>query len=89
MKHNNNRMVPECNFQWTEGPINSLDVVICHRTEDLLKLNYAKVLQINGKHIENMDRRYLILYEKVTIINTFVMSKLVYLLSVLRSISIC
>ena len=50
IKHNNNRMVPECNFQWTEGPINSLGVVICHRAEDLINLNYTKAL----KKMENI-----------------------------------
>jgi exonuclease III len=85
IKHNYNKIVPECNFQWTEGPINSLGVVICHGTEDLIKLNYTKALKKMENILKIWGRRYLTLYGKVTIINTFVISQLVYLLSVLPS----
>ena len=50
IKYQYNKIVPECNFEWTEGPIRSLGVDICHRTEDLLKLNYTKAL----KKMENI-----------------------------------
>jgi len=87
IEYNYNKIVPECNFQWTEYPINCLGVVICHRTEELIKLNYYKAL----KKIENIlkiwGRRYLTLYGKVIIINTFVISQLVYMLSVFPSSS--
>jgi len=83
----NYKIVPECNFQWTEGLINSLGVVICHRTEDLIKLNYTKARKKMENTLKIWHRRYLTLYGKVTIINTFVISQLVYLLSVLPSSS--
>ena len=85
IKHNYNKLMPECNFQWTEGPIRCLGIDICHRTEDLLKLNYTKSLRKMEDILKIWGRRYLTLYGKVTVLNTFVISQLVYLLSVLPS----
>ena len=51
-----------------------------YRTEDLIKQNISKlgILKIWG-------RRYLTLYGKVTDINTFLISQLIYLSYALRS----
>jgi len=83
--YNYNKIISECNFQWTEDPINSLGVVICHRTEELIKLNYNKALKKTENLFKIWGRRYLTLYWKVKIIDTFVISQLVYLLSVFHS----
>jgi len=56
--------------------------LICHRTEYLIKLNYTKALKKMENILKIWGRRYLTLYGKVTIINTFVISQLVYMLSV-------
>jgi len=85
IKYNYEVLVPDCRFQWTEGPLQSLGVLICHRTEDLLKLNYTKSLKKMETMLKIWGKRYLTLYGKVTVINTFVISQLVYLLSVLPS----
>ena len=44
IKYEYDILAPESNFEWCEGPITSLGVDLCHRTEDLLKLNYARSL---------------------------------------------
>ena len=71
--------------KWTEAPINILGVIICHRTKEVIKLNYTKTLKKMENILKIWCRRYLTLYGKVTIINTFVIFQLVYLLSVLPS----
>ena len=76
-------LVPECNFHWTQGPIRSLGIDLCHRTEDLIKLNYSKALKKVENTVNVWGKRYLTLYGKVTIINSLIIPKLVYLLSVL------
>ena len=60
-----------------------LGVDICHRTEDLLKLNYARALEKIKAIIQIWDKRYLTLFGKVMILNSFIISQLIYLLSVL------
>ena len=42
IKYEHDILAPESNFEWCEGPITSLGVDHCHRTEDLLKFNYAR-----------------------------------------------
>lgn len=85
IKHQYNKIAPECNFRWTGGPIRSLGVDICHRTEDLIKLNYTKALKKMENILKFWGKRYLTLYGKVVVINTFIISQFVYLLSVLPS----
>ncbi len=50
-----------------------------------MKLNYTKSLRKMEDILKIWGRRYLTLYGKVTVLNTFVISQLVYLLSVLPS----
>ena len=40
----------ESNFEWCEGPTHNLGVDICHITEDLTKLNYARSLGKSRLH---------------------------------------
>ena len=83
IKHDYDILVPESGFEWCEGPIKCLGVDICHRTEDLLKLNYARALEKIKAIIQIWDKRYLTLFGKVMILNSFIISQLIYLLSVL------
>ena len=85
IKYEYDILVPESNFEWCEGPIKSLGVDLCHRTEDLLKLNYARSLGKIKTALQIWDKIYLTLYGKVTILNSFILSQLVYLMSVLPS----
>ena len=83
IKHEYDILVLESGFEWCEGPIKCLGVDICHRTEDLLKLNYARALEKIKAIIQIWDKRYLTLFGKVMIMNSFIISQLIYLLSVL------
>ena len=85
IKYEYDILAPESNFEWCEGPIKSLGVDLSHRTEDLLKLNYARSLGKIKTELQIWDKRYLTLYGKVTILNLFILSQLVYLMSVLPS----
>ena len=83
IKHEYDILVPESGFEWCEGPIKCIGVDICHITEDLLKLNYARALEKIKAIIQIWDKRYLTLFGKVMILNSFIISQLIYLLSVL------
>ncbi len=74
-------LLPESGMKWTAAPIISLGVKLCHRTEDLIKLNYSKAFRTNN--IKIWSKRYLTLYGMVVVLNTNVMSQMVYLMSVL------
>ena len=76
-------IAPESGIRWTEGPIKSLGIELCHRTEDLLKLNYTKSLEKMCNIIRIWEKRYLTPYGKVIVINSFIISQFVYLMSVL------
>ena len=78
IKYEYDILAPGSNFEWCEGPIKSLGV-------DLLKLNYARSLGKIKTALQIWDKRYLTLYGKVTILNSFILSQLVYLMSVLPS----
>ena len=51
-------LVPESGFEWCEGPIKCLgvDIILCHRTEDLLKLQYARSLEKIKTIIQILDK---------------------------------
>jgi hypothetical protein len=83
IKHRFNILLPESRFNWTEGPITSLGVKLCHRTEDLIKLNYSQAIEKINNSVKIWNKRHLTLYGKVVIINTYIISQLVYLMSVL------
>ena len=65
IKHKYKIIAPENRLKWAEGPIHSLGIEICHRTEDLIKLNYTKALAKMKKVLQIWDKRYLTLYEKI------------------------
>ena len=54
IKHKYKILAPENRLKWTEGPIRSLGIEICHRTEDLIKLNYTKALAKMKKRTKNL-----------------------------------
>ena len=62
-----------------------LGIEICHRTEDLIKLNYTKALAKMKNVLQIWDKRYLTLYGQIIMLNSFVISQFVYLMSVLPS----
>ncbi len=76
-------LLPDSGMKWTTGPITCLGVMICHRTEELLKINYSKALSKIANNIKLWSKRYLTLYGKVVVLNTFIISQLIYLMSVL------
>ena len=85
IKHKYKILAPENRIKWTEGPIRSLGIEICDTTEDLIKLNYTKALAKMKNVLQIWDKRYLTLYGKIIILNSFVISQFVYLMSVLPS----
>ncbi len=83
IKYNYNILLPESRMRWTTGPITSLGVKLCHRTEDLIKLNYSKAMTKITNNIKIWSKRYLTLYGKIVVLNTFIISQFVYMMSVL------
>ena len=74
IKYEYDILAPESNFERCEGPIKSLGVDLCHKTEDLLKLNNARSLGKVKTELQIWDKRYLT-----------ILSQLVYLMLVLPS----
>ncbi len=88
IKHNYEILLPESRINWCEGPIKSLGVILCHNTEELVNINYARAITKMETAMNIWQKRYLTLYGKIVVTNTFIISQLVYLMSVLPSPSL-
>ena len=76
---------PDLGIKWSSGPLKILGVYLCHTYEDLIRINFMAALDKIVQQIKLWKKRNLTLYGKVVVLNTFVISQLTYLLSVLPS----
>ena len=73
------------NVSWTNGPIEALGIVLSPDIEETTNINYSKVSEKITKTIELWSSQKLTLYGKISIINTLLLSKLIYRFSCLPS----
>ena len=73
------------NVSWTNGPIEVLGIILSPNIVETATVNYSKVLGKINKTIELWSSQKLTLYGKISIINTVLLSKLIYRLSCLPS----
>lgn len=76
-------LLPEYNVEWNSHSLNMLGVVIANDRKQLSELNYEPKLKKIENTIAVWRQRNLTIYGKTTIIKTFLISQIVYLLSVL------
>ena len=70
---------------WTNGPIEVLGIILSPDIKETAVVNYSKVCEKMNKTIEVWSSQKLTLYGKISIINTLLLSKLIYRLSCLPS----
>ncbi len=73
----------EINMKWTNGPLPLLGIHICPNLEQLLEINYKDVLKKIHSSAEIWQKRQLPLYGKIVIIKTFLISQIIYKVTVL------
>ena len=78
-------LFPESGIKWSSGPIRVLGVTIYHEYEYTIRNNYNKALKKIANLMKIWQKRYLTPYGKVVVLNTFIISQFVYLMSVLPS----
>ena len=76
-------LCPEINMKWTNNPIPLLGIHICPNLEKLLEINYTDVVKKVRSSAKLWQRRQLTLYGKIVIIKTFLMSQIIYKVTVL------
>ena len=83
IKNNFDILLPETGIKWTTEPVPTLGIKVSNSMSETIQINYSPV---KGK-IKNMfniwSQRNLTIYGKVTVVKSHVVSKLVYLMSVL------
>ena len=79
------QMCPEIVVKWTNDPVLSLGIKIHHDREQLIRLNYLPLKTKIENLIKTWGKRKLTLYGKAVVIKSFLISQLVYHLSVLPS----
>ena len=85
MKHSLAKLYTQKDLKWTDGTILLLGIKICHDLDETLKLNYSSTLAKIRDLIRIWQARKLTLFGKVTIIQTLLISQIIYRLSVLPS----
>ena len=70
---------------WTNGPIEALGITLSPDIKETAMVNYSKVSENISKTIELWSSQKLTLYGKISIINTLLISKLIYRFSSLPS----
>ena len=83
IKNNYQIICPDLEIKWSTGPIKILGVEIYHEYENTIKANYSKALQKIKYHLNMWKLRKLTYFGKIVILNTYVLSQLVYLMSVI------
>ena len=76
-------LAEEEHLRWTTDPVKCLGVTICVNKEDLISQNYNKVAVKISKIIKLWNMHHITMFGKIVIINSFLISQLVYLMSVL------
>jgi hypothetical protein len=70
-------------LRWTTDPIRCLGIIICTDKERLIDLNYIPIITKMNRIIQFWNKQHMTTFGKVVIINSFLISQLVYLMSVL------
>ena len=73
------------NVSWTNGPIEVLGISLSPNTNETTIVNYSAVIEKINKTVQIWNSQKLTLYGKISIINTVLLSKLIYRLSCLPS----
>ena len=84
-KETNAKFYTEKELNWTSDTINVLGIDIAQETEDVIRINYEKLLKKSAEVIDRWENRSLSLIGKVEIINTLIASLYVYRMTVLPS----
>ncbi len=85
LRETNFILLPEYNVEWTSDSLNMLGVVIANDRSKLTELNYEPKLKKIENTIAVWKQRNLTIYGKTIIIKSFLLSQIVYLMSVLPS----
>ena len=72
-------------LKWTHGPVRLLGIMITTEKKDLISLNYLPLLQKVKNQLNMWSQRSFSLYGKITVIKTYALSQLIYVMSVLPS----
>jgi hypothetical protein len=83
IKHSTDILLPNNKIQWTNTCINLLGTVIPNDRSKLTDLNYTPKIKKIEQIIQLWRQRDLTLYGKVQLIKTYLISQIIYLLSVL------
>ena len=83
LKNTNMKLCPEYKVEWTSHSLSMLGVVIPNNRTLLCELNYEPKLRKIENTVAVWRQRKLTVYGKVTIIKTFLISQIIYLMSVL------
>lgn len=78
-------LLPENNMIWHRGPISVLGIKIAQNIGETIELNFSPKLNKINHNIISWSKRKLSPYGKITVLNAFIMSQYIYLLSMLPS----
>ena len=70
-------------LKWTTEPVKCLGIVVSTDREQLIELNYTPIVNKMNKTIQFWNRQHMTMFGKVVIINSYLISQFVYLMSVL------
>jgi len=85
MKQHCNVLLEDEQLQWTIDPIKCLGIIICTDKDQLIDHNYTPIITKMNKIIQFWNKQHMTMFGKVVIINNFLISQLVYLMSVLST----
>ena len=83
VKHNCNTLLPDSNIRWISDNMKTLGVSVYHDRKEMIEQNYKPLLSKMQNIVKLWSRRNLTIYGRVVIVNTFLISQLVYLMSIL------
>ena len=72
-------------MKWNDGPVMLLGIKLCPDENEVIRINYTPLMQKIKSQLNIWSQRNITLYGKITIIKTFALSQLVYVMSVLPS----
>ena len=83
IKYNHQIFEAHRGLKWSSGPIKVLGITLHHEHETTIQTNYNNALRKIKSSFEIWKRRKMSIFGKIVIINTFIISQLVYYMSVL------
>ena len=85
IKNTNIKIDLDYKVSWTNGPIEILGIQVLADTHEITRLNYSHVIDKINKTIQVWSSQKLTVYGRMSIINSVLLSKLIYRLSSLPS----